>query len=73
MKSKGQNSTFSEHSHVAYQGKGNDTCSNMQAHILSLRAPSTPGVGSKHFFSESNHVAYQINWNGAYMQTHILS
>ena len=45
--SKGQNSTFSEHGHVAYQVKGNDKCSNMQAHILSLHAPSTPGVGSK--------------------------
>ena len=45
--SKGQNSTFSEHGHVAYQIKGNDECSNMQAHILSLHTLSTPGVGSK--------------------------
>ena len=28
--SKGQNSTFSEHSHVAYQIKADDECSNMQ-------------------------------------------
>ena len=35
----------------------------MQAHILSLHTPSTPGVGSEvetFFFSESSHVAYQI-------------
>ena len=43
----GQNSTFSEHGHVAYQIKGNGKCSNMQAHILSFHTPSTPGVGSK--------------------------
>ena len=45
--SKGQNSTFSEHGHVAYQLKGNKECSSMQAHILSLHTPSTPVVGSK--------------------------
>ena len=58
---------FSEHGHVAYQIKWNDKCSNIQAHILSLHTPSTPGVGSKvkTLFSESSHVAYQINWNGA--------
>ena len=38
---------YSEHDHVAYQIKGNDECSNMQANILSLHTPSTPGVGSK--------------------------
>ena len=30
----GQNSTFSEYGHFAYQIKGNDTCSNMVANIL---------------------------------------
>ena len=30
----GQNSTFSEHGHVAYQIKGNHDCSNMAANIL---------------------------------------
>ena len=45
--SKGQNSTFSEHSHVAFRVKWNRKCSNMQAHILSLHTPSAPGVGSK--------------------------
>ena len=76
--SKGQNLTFLEYGHCAYQIKGNDACSNMKAHILSLHTPSTPGMGSKVktiFFSESSHVAYQFNGNGAYstMQTHILS
>ena len=50
--SKGQNSFFSEHGHVAYQSKGNDKCSNMQAYILSLNAPLTLkwDQSSKHFF-----------------------
>ena len=30
----GQNSTFSEHGHVAYQIKGNHECSSMVANIL---------------------------------------
>ena len=33
--------------HDKYQIKGNDGCSNMQIHILSLHKPSTPGVGVK--------------------------
>ena len=33
---KRSNSKFPEHGHVAYQIKGNDKCSNMQAHTLSL-------------------------------------
>ena len=43
--SKGQNSTFSEHGHVAYQIKGNNECSNMVSNIL----PADPilGLGSK--------------------------
>ena len=45
--SKGQNSSFSEHGHVAYHIKGNHKCSNMQGHILSLHTPSTLGVESK--------------------------
>ena len=58
---------FSEYGHVAYQIKGNDECSNMQAHILSLHAPSASRMGSKvkQFVYESSHVAYQFNWNGA--------
>ena len=34
MGSKAQNSTFSEHGHVAYQIKDNHECSNMVANIL---------------------------------------
>ena len=74
MGSKGKNSTFSEHGHVAYEIKGNDECSNMYAHIMSLHAPSTPEVGSKvkkSFVSEISHDAYQIN--GSTMQAHVLS
>ena len=37
--SKGKNSTFSEYSHVAYQIKGNDECSNMVANILPQPPP----------------------------------
>ena len=49
--SKGKNSAFSEHlvmtGHVAYQIKWNHECSKMQAHVLSIRTPSTPEMGSK--------------------------
>ena len=46
--SKDQNSTFSEHGHVAYQIKGNHKCSNMVANIIifSRRSPPRP-QGSK--------------------------
>ena len=38
----------------------------MQAYILSLHIPSTPGVGSKgQLFDLGSHVAYQTNGNGA--------
>ena len=51
--------------HITLEGNGAKGA--MQTHILSLHAPSTPGVGSKikALFSESNHVAYQIKGNGA--------
>ena len=47
-----QNSTFLEYGNVAYQIEWyqiiwNRECSNIQAHILSLHIPSTPGVRSK--------------------------
>ena len=61
--SKGQHSTFSEHGLVAYQIKGNEECSNMQAHIMSLHTPSTLGWGQRSnifFLSESSYVAYHI-------------
>ena len=43
----GQKSTFSEHGHVAYQIKGNDECSNIQAHTLSLPAALPLSWGQK--------------------------
>ena len=49
--SKFQNSTFSEHGHVAYQIKVSNECSNMVANILSvgpIRPPPRPwGVWSQ--------------------------
>ena len=66
--SKGQNSTFSEQCHVAYQIKGNHKCSSMVANILLPDSyptpyPSPPKVGVKRSissFSDHGHVAYQI-------------
>ena len=58
----GQNSTFSEHGHVAYQIKDNHKCSNMVANILPpdpLPPPLGIGpVGQNSTFSEHGHVAY---------------
>ena len=47
--SKGQNSTFLEHSHVAYHIKENKECSNMEANILPTNPtiPPTLGMGSQ--------------------------
>ena len=73
----GQNSSFTEHGHVAYQIKGNHECSNMVANILPEH-PHTPpppphthtstrGFGSKgqkSTISEYGHVAYQFKGNG---------
>ena len=66
--SKGQNSFFSEHGHVAYRINGDHECSSMVVNILladPIRPPHplTLGFGSKgqnSFFSEHRHVAYQI-------------
>ena len=44
MGSKGQNSTFSEHSHVAYHIKENHECSNIVANVLPIDTP-LPGDG----------------------------
>ena len=49
----GQNSTFSEHGHVAYQIKGNHKCSNLVANILLPDTPPDPegeGKRSKRIF-----------------------
>ena len=65
---RGQNETFSEHGHVAYQTKADDTGSNTVANILPTDTPSTKGVGSKGqtiFFPESSHVVYQIKADDA--------
>ena len=46
--SKGQNSTFSEHGHGAYQIKANHVCSNIVANILPAQPhpppPNTPYI-----------------------------
>ena len=49
--SNGQNSTFTEHGHVAYQIKENDKCSNIVANILPADPILTPDpvVGVKRF------------------------
>ena len=64
---KGQNSTLSEYGHVAYQIKGNDACSNMEANILPADPPADPRVGGSKgknsTFLEHGHVEYQIKWN----------
>ena len=67
MGSIGQNSTFSEHGHVAYQIKGNHECSNMVANILPTDPlpplpppPDHRGWGQKvkmPIFLEHGHVA----------------
>ena len=45
--SKGQTTSFSESSHVAYQIKADNAGSNMVANILPTDTPSTQGAGSK--------------------------
>ena len=77
MGSKGQNSTLSEYSNVAYQIKGNDACSNMVATILPVAPSPDPRGGIKDqnlTFSEYGLVAYQIKGDDACsnMVAHIL-
>ena len=63
---RGQNKTFSEYGHVAYQNKTDDAGSNMVANILPTDTPLIQEVGSKGqtiSSSESSHVAYQIKGN----------
>ena len=65
----GNKSMFSECSHVAYQIKGNEMYDNIQANILTLRTPWTPGLGSidqNSFFFLKVVAAYQIKGNDAY-------
>ena len=62
--SKGQNSTFSEHGHVAYQIIENHECSNMVANIWPKDPNPRPlgmgSIGQNSIFSGHCHVAYQI-------------
>ena len=44
---RGQNKTFSEYGHVAYQIKAYDASSNMVANILPTDTPSTQGWDQK--------------------------
>ena len=65
VRSKGQNSTFSEHCHAAYQIKWNHKCSNIVGNILPAD-PLPPNLGVKGqnlTFSEHGHVVYQIKMN----------
>ena len=67
--SKGQNSTFSEHGHVAHKIKWNREGSNMVANVLPAD-PSHPPYGSKGHnstFSDQRHVA---NYRESRMQQH---
>ena len=62
----GQNLTFSEYGHVAYQIKADDFNNNMVANILPTDTPLTKGVGSSGqtiYFCKSSHVAYQFKGN----------
>ena len=66
----GQNSTFSEHGHVAYQIKWNHEMQRngskyfvrRSPHTL-IHSPLTRLIGQNSAFSEHGHVAYPINWN----------
>ena len=75
MGSVGNNSTFSELVHVAYQIQGNRDCSNMVANILPTDPPNHPStlgmgsIGQNSTLSEHGHVAYQIKENHE-MQQH---
>ena len=58
----GQNTTFSEHGHAAYQIKGKHECTNGNkyfAHRSPYPHPGDEFNRSKFNFSEHGHVAYQ--------------
>ena len=66
--SKGRNSTFSEHGHVAYQIKGNHECSNLEANILPADLTPTPTLGMRSKGQNSilqNMVMLHIKLNGS--------
>ena len=61
--SKVQNSTFSEHGHVAYQIKENHKCSNMVTNILLADTLTLGQIGQNLPFSEHGHIEYQFKGN----------
>ena len=65
VESKGLNSTFSEHGHVAYQIKCNREYTNIQAHFLSLHSTSTLGFGSNYFFLKVGMLHIKLEGNRA--------
>ena len=82
LRGRDQNSTFSEHGHVAYQIKGNHGCSNMVANILPANPlpspPPDPG-GQKvkiHFLQNiiiSNLIDSRMQKRGSKYSAHIPS
>ena len=61
--SKGQNSSFPEYGHVAYQIQGNDECSSMVANILPADSSPDPRGGiltQNSIFSEHGHVHIKL-------------
>ena len=60
--SKGQNSTFPENGHVAYQTKGSRMQQHGSKYFARRPPPLDPGCQKVeiHFFSEHSHVAYQL-------------
>ena len=67
MGSVGQNSTFSEHGHVAYQTEGNQEMQQHGSKYFARKPPYNPqgmgSVGQNSTFSEHGHAAYQIKEN----------
>ena len=66
----GQNSTFTEHGHVAYQIKWNHEMQQHGSKYFACRPiPQDPSVCSQNStLSGHGHVAYQIDWNQFDMQ-----
>ena len=65
MGSKVQNSTFSEHGHVAYQIKEKHKCSSMVPNILlaDTLTPRMGQIGQNLPVSEHGHIEYQFKGN----------
>ena len=65
----GQNSTFSKHSHIAYQIKGNQEMQQHGSKYFARRPFPDPAFSQISSFSEQGHVAYQTKGNHQ-MQQH---